>query len=277
MTRLINRQPARTSRLLLALLPFALLLLCYLLSSQARLEINPQDKLLPGLGSIVEAIQRLAFEPSKRSGEILLLTDTLTSLRLLLIGVGSSALLALVLGLGTGAIPLLRAPLSPLVTALSLIPPMAILPILFISFGLGDLAKVMLIVIGITPMLIRDLQLTPLSLPAEPLVKAQTRGGSSWQIMLRVMLPQVLPRLIEAVRLTLGSAWLFLIAAEAIAATAGLGYRIFLVRRYLDMAVILPYVAWITLLAFSMDWLLKQAARRAFPWYYGRGGEGAAT
>lgn len=222
MTRLINRQPARTSRLLLALLPFALLLLCYLLSSQARLEINPQDKLLPGLGSIVEAIQRLAFEPSKRSGEILLLTDTLTSLRLLLIGVGSSALLALVLGLGTGAIPLLRAPLSPLVTALSLIPPMAILPILFISFGLGDLAKVMLIVIGITPMLIRDLQLKTLSLPAEQLVKAQTLGGSSWQIMLRVMLPQVLPRLIEAVRLTLGSAWLFLIAAEAIAATAGL-------------------------------------------------------
>ncbi len=277
MTRLINRQPARTSRLLLALLPFALLLLCYLLSSQARLEINPQDKLLPGLGSIVEAIQRLAFEPSKRSGEILLLTDTLTSLRLLLIGVGSSALLALVLGLGTGAIPLLRAPLSPLVTALSLIPPMAILPILFISFGLGDLAKVMLIVIGITPMLIRDLQLKTLSLPAEQLVKAQTLGGSSWQIMLRVMLPQVLPRLIEAVRLTLGSAWLFLIAAEAIAATAGLGYRIFLVRRYLDMAVILPYVAWITLLAFSMDWLLKQAAHRAFPWYYGRGGEGAAT
>lgn len=277
MTRLINRQPARTSRLLLALLPFTLLLLCYLLSSQARLEINPQDKLLPGLGSIVEAIQRLAFEPSKRSGEILLLTDTLTSLRLLLIGVGSSALLALVLGLSTGAIPLLRAPLSPLVTALSLIPPMAILPILFISFGLGDLAKVMLIVIGITPMLIRDLQLKTLSLPAEQLVKAQTLGGSSWQIMLRVMLPQVLPRLIEAVRLTLGSAWLFLIAAEAIAATAGLGYRIFLVRRYLDMAVILPYVAWITLLAFSMDWLLKQAARRAFPWYYGRGGEGAAT
>ena len=269
MTRLINRQPARTSRLLLALLPFALLLLCYLLSSQARLEINPQDKLLPGLGSIVEAIQRLAFEPSKRSGEILLLTDTLTSLRLLLIGVGSSALLALVLGLGTGAIPLLRAPLSPLVTALSLIPPMAILPILFISFGLGDLAKVMLIVIGITPMLIRDLQLKTLSLPAEQLVKAQTLGGSSWQIMLRVMLPQVLPRLIEAVRLTLGSAWLFLIAAEAIAATAGLGYRIFLVRRYLAMDVILPYVVWITLLAWLMDLGLRQLARLCFPWYEG--------
>ena len=123
----------------------------------------------------------------------------------------------------------------------------------------------------------QDLQLKTLSLPEELKVKALTLGANSWQLLLRVLLPQVLPRLIEAVRLTLGSAWLFLIAAEAIAATAGLGYRIFLVRRYLDMAVILPYVLWITLLAFAMDYLLRQLARRAFPWYYGRGGEGAAT
>ena len=176
-------------------------------------------------------------------------------------------------GIGTGAIPLLRAPLSPLVTALSLIPPMAILPILFIVFGLGDLAKVMLIVIGICPILIRDLQLKTLSLPEEQLIKAQTLGASTLQVLLRMMLPQVLPRLIEAIRLTLGSAWLFLIAAEAIAATEGLGYRIFLVRRYLDMSIILPYVVWITLLAFAMDWTLKVISRKAFPWYFGRNGE----
>ncbi len=67
-------------------------------------------------------------------------------------------------------------------------------------------------------------------------------------------------------RLSLGSAWLFLIAAEAVAADVGLGYRIFLVRRYLAMDVILTYVIWITLLAFLLDWLLKQLSRRAFPW-----------
>jgi NitT/TauT family transport system permease protein len=64
----------------------------------------------------------------------------------------------------------------------------------------------------------------------------------------------------------LGSAWLFLIAAEAIASTEGLGYRIFLVRRYLAMDVILPYVAWITLLSFTMDWLLRVLRSKAFPW-----------
>ena len=81
------------------------------------------------------------------------------------------------------------------------------------------------------------------------MVKAQTLGASTWQIAIRVVLPQIMPRLIEALRLSLGPAFLFLISAEAIAADVGLGYRIFLVRRYLSMDVILPYVAWITLLA----------------------------
>ena len=70
-----------------------------------------------------------------------------------------------------------------------------------------------------------------------------------------------MPRLIEAVRLSLGPAFLFLISAEAIAADVGLGYRIFLVRRYLAMDVILPYVAWITLIAYLMDFALARLAR----------------
>jgi NitT/TauT family transport system permease protein len=66
----------------------------------------------------------------------------------------------------------------------------------------------------------------------------------------------------------IGPAFLFLISAEAIASDVGLGYRIFLVRRYLSMDVILPYVAWITLLAFLFDLLLVWIGRRAFPWAY---------
>ncbi|MGK3908156.1 ABC transporter permease subunit, partial [Enterococcus faecium] len=88
-------------------------------------------------------------------------------------------------------------------------------------------------------------------------MKAQTLGGHSGQILWRVVLPQLLPRLMDSVRLSLSSAWLFLIAAEAISATDGLGYRIFLMRRYMAMDVILPYVAWITLLAFALDFALR--------------------
>ena len=149
-----------------------------------------------------------------------------------------------------------------------MIPPMAILPVLFIVFGLDELSKVVLIVIGVAPCLVRDLSFAAKALPREQLVKAQTLGASTWQIAIRVVLPQIMPRLINSVRLMLGPAFLFLISAEAIASDVGLGYRIFLVRRYLAMDVILPYVAWITLLAYLMDLALAKLARTAFHWAY---------
>lgn len=268
MSRIINRQPDRAGTLLLGMLPFVLLALIYLVASDMRLEANPNDKLLPSLTSFGEAIQQVAAEPSRRTGEIILWGDTLSSLQRLGLGVGLAALAGLVFGILTGAVPYARATLSPLIAALSLIPPLAILPILFIVFGLGELSKVVLIVIGIAPFIMRDLALRVGELPGEQIIKAQTLGASSWQVILRVILPQMLPRLIDAVRLALGPAWLFLIAAEAIAATDGLGYRIFLLRRYMAMDTILPYVAWITLLAFALDWLLRVISRKAFPWFH---------
>ena len=90
-----------------------------------------------------------------------------------------------------------------------------------------------LIVIGVLPYMIRDLSQRVREIPEEQWIKAQTLGASSLQIATRIVLPQAIPRLIDSIRLSLGAAWLFLIAAEAIAATEGLGYRIFLVRRYL--------------------------------------------
>ena len=268
MKRLLNIQPSRALTISLGVAPFVLVAIVYLWASELRLALNPSDRLMPSLAQFGEAIARVAFTPNERSGEYLLWVDTLASVRRLLLGIALAAAIGLVFGLLNGAIPLVRAKLSPFITVLSLVPPMALLPILFVVLGLGEVAKVALIVIGIAPFLMRDLQAKTLEIPAEQVIKAQTLGASTWQTMLRVMLPQILPRLIEGVRLSLGPAWLFLISAEAIAAEQGLGYRIFLMRRYLAMDVSLPYVVWITVLAFLMDWALKRGARRAFPWFY---------
>ncbi|TBU95629.1 ABC transporter permease [Phytopseudomonas dryadis] len=265
--RLINRHPDRAGRLLLVLLPFALLLFAYFVGSAQRLAENPNDKLLPSASQMIAAVDRLAFSEDKRTGGYLFWQDTAASLKRLGTGLAIAALVGLGLGIAAGTLPLLGAPLSPLLTVLSMVPPLAILPILFIIFGLGELSKVMLIVIGITPILARDLEQRAREIPLELLVKAQTLGASTWTLILRVVLPQLMPRLLIALRLVIGSAWLFLIAAEAIASTDGLGYRIFLVRRYLAMDVILPYVLWITLLAWLMDLGLRQLARLCFPWY----------
>jgi NitT/TauT family transport system permease protein len=264
--RLINRHPARPGLAFWGALPFLIAIILYAVFSSLRLAENPNDKLLPALPTLGRSLYGLALIPDARTGQIQLWTDTLSSLRRLGLGLASATLLGLIFGIATGVIPYLRAGLSPFIAVLSMIPPMAVLPILFITLGLDELSKVVLITIGITPFLIRDLALRVGDLPAELMIKAQTLGASTWQIILRVVLPQIAPRLLDGIRLSLGPAWLFLISAEAIAATDGLGYRIFLMRRYLAMDVILPYVAWITFLAFVMDWILRRVSRHLFPW-----------
>ena len=266
MRRIINRRPGRGGILFWGALPFLAVAAVYAVASALRLAENPNDKLLPPFQAMAAAVARMAFTPDARTGDYLMWADTVASLHRLGLGLGVATALALVIGIGMGLIPYVRAGLSPFVAILSMVPPMAVLPVLFIVFGLDELSKVVLIVVGVAPFLVRDLAMRTVEMPREQLIKAQTLGASTWQIVVRVVLPQMLPRLVDAVRLSLGPAWLFLISAEAIAATEGLGYRIFLVRRYMAMDVILPYVAWITLLAFASDYLLRLFNARCFPW-----------
>jgi NitT/TauT family transport system permease protein len=263
----IHARPRGAMRILLIALPFVLAVALYMIASHYRHIDNPDDKLLPAVTQMVDAVRRMAFEVDSRTGTYLMLRDTMASLARLTMGVSLAALLGLWLGLNMGMFPGLREASLSFVTFVSMIPPLAMLPILFITFGVDELAKVMLIFIGLFPVLTRDVYLAVRRIPREQVTKALTLGASHLSLTYQIVLPQVLPRLIEALRLSLGAAWLFLIAAEAIAATEGLGYRIFLVRRYLAMDVIIPYVLWITLLGYLIDMALRMVLRKAFPWY----------
>ena len=259
--------PSRWAKIILGLLPFLFLAAIYMTASHYRHAENDQDKLLPGISELSRSAWNAAFVEDRRKGTILLWSDTASSLKRLVIGVGGAAMLGLGFGVSIGLFPGLRAMFAPFLSAVAMVPPLAVLPILFITLGVDELAKIALIIFGLFALIARDMDLAVGALPSEQKTKALTLGAGGADIVLRVVLPQVLPRLIDSVRLSLGAAWLFVIAAEAIAAESGLGYRIFLVRRYLDMATILPYVAWITVLGFSMDLALRWLNRAAFPWY----------
>lgn len=264
--RLINQKPGWGESVFLGALPFILLLASYQIASSIRLAENPSDKLLPSFWSMAVAFAQIAFTPEQRSGNYLLWLDTGASLYRLGVGMTISALIALSVGILIGFIPRARATFAPFVSAVSLIPPITVLPILFIIFGLEEASKIMLIIVGTAPVMIRSLSQSVTEIPAEQIIKAETLGASTWQMIVRLVVPQTLPKLITAVRLGLVPAWIFLISAEAIASTSGLGYRIFLVRRYLAMDIILPYVIWITLIAFALDRLLYLYSKRQFAW-----------
>lgn len=263
----IGRATPRWVIILLGVLPFILMATAYVVGSDMRLAENPSDKLMPSFDTMSETFKRYAFEEDARKGTYLLYTDWTASMKRLLIGMGAAAFTGLVLGIGMGLFPYFRRLFLPFVTFWSIVPPLAILPILFIAFGVDELGKVMLIFLGSVWFISRDLYAHVSAIPKEQLVKLLSFNASIFQVLYRAVLPQVLPRLVDSVRLTLGAAWLFLIASEAIAATDGLGYRIFLVRRYLAMDVIIPYVAVITLTGFALDIILRRINAWAFPWY----------
>jgi len=263
----IHANPSRALRVILGLVPLAILIVAYMVASHVRLSENPRDKLTPSVTQMAESVKRIAFTRDDRSGEYVMLRDTVSSLKRMIVGLGSAAVVGLFLGLNMGMLPGAGVTLFPVVTFLSIIPPLAILPILFIVFGVGELGKIMLIFLGGVFIITRDICYQTQKIPREQVVKALTLGASQLQVIYEVILPQIMPRLLVTVRLCLGAAWLFLIASEAIASTDGLGYRIFLMRRYLSMDVIIPYVLWITLLGFVMDAILRLALRWKYPWY----------
>jgi len=266
MRRLINLHPGRALAGVLTLLPFIGLLVGYQVASSQRLAENAQDRLLPAFSTMASSMQKIALTPDRRSGDYLFWNDTKASVERLVIGVGTGAAIGLLFGSLSGLLPVVRAALAPFIAAIAMVPPLALLPVLFIALGMEQLSKVVLIAIGVAPFIARDLDARIREMPTEEFIKAQTLGAGSWRTYWRVVFPQLLPRLIDSIRLSLGAAWLFLIAAEAIAATEGLGYRIFLVRRYLAMDIILPYVAWITLLAWTTDFSLRRLSLWLFPW-----------
>jgi NitT/TauT family transport system permease protein len=256
---------ARLSARLALLLSLALFAACgaaYVAVAYTRHRDNPQDKVVPTVGQLAQGFYRAAFE-TDREGEYRLLVDTWASSKRFAISV-ALLFVAVLLGLHMGLLPYFEHLFLRFLLFFDKVPALALLPILFIAFGLDETSKIALIVIGVFPTIALDTYLRAKSVPQEQIIKGLTLGASDLEIAYRIVLPQILPQVLNTIRLNLKSVVLFLIAGESLAATAGLGYRIFVVRRYLAMDIIIPYVIWLSVLAFAAD----LALRRWIGWRY---------
>jgi len=263
--KIIGSPLPRTTRILLGVIPIVLLAAAYVYFSWERHQENPMDRLMPNLAQLKAGLLEIST-PDKRTEKVWLLVDTQASLWRLAQGMGWGLGIAVVLGVLMGVFSTVNALLSPVVTALAKVPPLALLPIIFIFLGVDESSKIVLLALGIAPTLTNDITLTARSIPRNSIIKAFTLGASTTEVLLKVIFPQILPRIIDSIRLTIGPAWIFLIASEAISADSGLGYRIYVVQRQLAMNVILPYVVWIAVLGMLMDYALEALSRWGFPW-----------
>jgi NitT/TauT family transport system permease protein len=174
---------------------------------------------------------------------------------------------AVLLGLHMGVFPYFGVFFLRFILFFDKIIALSVLPILFIAFGIDELSKVMLIVIGVTPTIILDTFNLTRSVPPEQLVKGFTLGASDFDVAYRVVLKQLWPRVLNSIRLNLKPLMLFLFAGEMIASTDGLAYRIALLRRHMGMNIIIPYVLWVALLLFLVDLTMRLLNKKLHPWF----------
>ena len=277
---LINAKLSRSVTMALSWALFILGILLYLKIAEDRHRENPEDRVTPTFAQMVMGMTNAAMKPAEDdeqgqnenasfSAKFLggmLWKDTKATARRF----GISILLlipAVLLGLHMGLFPVAGAFLLRFVVFFDKIVALSLLPILFIAFGIDELSKIMLIVIGVTPTIILDTYNLVRGVPNEQVVKAFTLGAGDFDVAYRVVLKQILPKVLNSIRLNLKAVTLFLFAGEMIASTDGLAYRIALMRRHMGMDVIIPYVLWVALLLFLVDLAMRVMNRRMHPWF----------
>ncbi|WP_263352877.1 ABC transporter permease [Acidicapsa acidisoli] len=246
--------------------------------SVIRHKENPEDRVIPSGAQLWQGIQASVLEPAEEDDALdpsattyqrithsMLWKDTISSSRRFFIAI---ALLvpAILIGLHMAVFPYAEAFFLRFVLFFDKIVALSLLPILFIVFGIDEWSKIMLMVIGVGPTLMLDTYNIAKSVPREQAVKAFTLKSSNLDVAYRVILKQILPQVINSVRLNLKPLALFLFAGEMIASTDGLAYRIAIMRRHMGMDIIIPYLLWVAVLLFGMDVLLRVANRRLHPW-----------
>jgi NitT/TauT family transport system permease protein len=148
--------------------------------------------------------------------------------------------------------------------------PIAMLAIFFVLAD-GEWLFIAMIAFGITPVLTQNIYLAAKDdVPEELIHKAYTLGASTMEVVVSVVGRQVLPRVIESLRLLVGPALVYLIAAEMVVGSVGFGYTVRIQMRLLHMDVVYPYIAILALFGFAIDQGLYLLLRKTCPWYGGR-------
>jgi NitT/TauT family transport system permease protein len=277
------------ARIVLPWIPFALVVALYAQGSIERHRENPKDKMMPGLSQLGDGLEYV-LQVRTRDGyrwegwssfrvwdvsrwgdlpegwRIFLVEDVAASLRRLVTGLALSAGLGLIVGLHMGAFPVVEVLMLQFIGFFSFLPPLALLPLVFIYLGTGETAKVAIVFLGTFFDLTQNFYLRVLEVPERYIFQAYAQGASSPEVLYKICLRMKLPPILDTIRLAVRPGWVYLIAAELIAAEAGLGYRISLVQRSLRVDVILWYILFIALLGYLFDLAIRFLIRTIFPW-----------
>ena len=199
-------------------------------------------------------------------GDSTLRADIQMSFQRVTYGFALSVILAVPLGLLIGAFKLGEGFFQPLTEFIRYIPVPALIPVLMIVCGIGELSKVMLIFIGTFFQLVLMVADETRRVPYDLLQVSYTLGARRDEVIAQVLLRGAMPGIFDAMRLCLGWAWSYVIVAELVAANEGLGYRILKFSRFLQTPKIWFYLLVLGCIGLTLDLLFRVIGRQLFHW-----------
>ncbi|MCK8783033.1 ABC transporter permease [Roseomonas sp. NAR14] len=181
-------------------------------------------------------------------------------------GFAIAALIGVPLGLLMGAFKPVEAFFEPFISFARYLPASAFIPLLILWAGVGEAQKLSVIVIGSVFQIVIMVSVIAGGTRPDLVEAATTLGARRGGILRRVIVPAAAPGIAEALRLVLGWAWTYVIVAELIGATSGIGHMIMDSQRLLDTGQMIFGIVTIGVIGLVTDFLFKAANRALFPW-----------
>ena len=222
-----------------------------------------QQKFLPG---VIEVVGKIAYLIQEKG----FIGDIGKSLYRIYVSFFVACMVAIPLGLLMGCFIKLRVLINPTVGGLRYLPAASFVPLLLVYLGPTDTAKMALLFLGCVFFLIALILDNVLAVPRELIESAQTMGASRRHIVFRVTLPAAAPQIVDSMRNMIAVSWTYLVIAEIVAATDGIGAVMMRGAKFLHIDIIMAGILTIGVLGVLTDMLFRFARRWLFPYLYAR-------
>ncbi|MET1249527.1 ABC transporter permease [Sporolactobacillus sp. STCC-11] len=184
-----------------------------------------------------------------------------------IIGFLLAAVIAVPLGIMLGTYKPIEGFLEPLMSFVRYLPASAFIPLFILWIGVSESQKIAVIFMGSFPQLILMVAAATKSVQTDLIDVSYTLGTSRAAVLWRVILPASMPSIMDSLRMVLGWAWTYIIVAELVGASSGIGYMIIQSQRMLKTSNIFVGILIIGLIGLIFDYVFKWLSKRLFPWH----------
>lgn len=280
------RQPIGYSRkVIVGIVGVCVLAVVYSVLSYRQHVKNPKDTTLPNFRQLVEGLKTVTTprENSLKSAlgggdesqtfwqkadSTMLAQDGWATYSRLFRGLGWGCFLSVFVGTLMGCYETVAAFLLPPLSFLAKVPGTAMLAVFFVLAGHGEPMYTAMIGFGVLPTLTQAVYLCARDdIHHEEIDKGYTLGASNFELIWEVVFPTILPKVIDNIRLQLGPAMVYLIAAEMLVGQVGMGYQIRMQQRLLHMNVVYDYILILGATGLLMDKGMLSFRQWLCPWF----------